>query len=126
MYALNLGADAARVAEKTTSRHPKKRHRHAKHAVSSVQGGHMTNSSRCQYRFAKKPVLANAAQAESAPKSQSPAKQPILNKDSPPDLDECHYPSLKTSQTPSRRSSRSRSRSRKGQSTPNSKPRSKT
>ncbi|KAL1485656.1 hypothetical protein MTO96_047264 [Rhipicephalus appendiculatus] len=39
MYALNLGADAARVAEKTTSLHPKERHRHAKHAVSSVKEG---------------------------------------------------------------------------------------
>ncbi|KAL1426903.1 hypothetical protein MTO96_017896 [Rhipicephalus appendiculatus] len=37
MYALNLGADAARVAEKTTSQHPKERHRHVKHAVSSVK-----------------------------------------------------------------------------------------
>ncbi|KAH8022072.1 hypothetical protein HPB51_021524 [Rhipicephalus microplus] len=75
----------------------------------ACQGGHMTNSSKCQYHFAKKPESLNAVQAEKTLQTESPVTQPNSNDDSLPALDECNYPSLGTSETPTKRDSRSKS-----------------
>ncbi|XP_075744169.1 uncharacterized protein LOC119171194 [Rhipicephalus microplus] len=90
------------------------------------QGGHMTNSSRCEYRFAKKSEPLNAAQAGKTLQTESPATQQTSNDDSPPALDERNYPSFGTSQTPTKRDSRSKSRSRQGQAASHSRSKSRT